>query len=98
MLWSRRGAALSPGVSRSPGGQDQGWSRWRAGLGLRTNWAGAFGTSKPGRRASTPERNARVGSELGRPPLTPILPARRNYIEGTKMLAAYLYEVSQLKD
>lgn len=39
-----------------------------------------------------------MGSELGRPPLTPILPARRNYIEGTKMLAAYLYEVSQLKD
>lgn len=48
--------------------------------------------------ASTPERNARVGPELGRPPLTPVLPARCNYIEGTKMLAAYLYEVSQLKD
>lgn len=28
----------------------------------------------------------------------PFLPIRHNYIEGTKVLAAYLHEVSLLKD
>lgn len=32
------------------------------------------------------------------PPRLLSLSVRHNYIEGTKMLAAYLYEVSQLKD
>lgn len=60
-----------------------GWS-------IRDEQAGAPGIHSRKERAR--------GPELGCPPLTPVLPARRNYIEGTKMLAAYLYEVSQLKD
>lgn len=54
-------------------------------------------TGQQARTAGHSQNAVRAGPRGARRHGDMFLPTRSNYIEGTKMLAAYLYEVSQLK-